>query len=357
MDDIAMRKYTIGVVAVCVAICCSLLYLPAFTVKANHYIAEYKKMKEEARKREEMSALDLLRLHEKEISEKKKNEIGNSIRMALPDNIEYSDVRVTNDYMNRRVEVFFPNTGEQILNKHPIVGSTNHIAEMYVKAAKEGLYVEYYTDQVIEPVMKQKGQFCYLTLANPRELYKNIVVVDAGHGGKMPGSVKGDVKEKNINLQIVKKLKKILDKEKEIKVYYTRLKDVNVELQDRVELANDLSADLFLSVHQNALGEGYNSVQGTQVLYQQTDKSTHNSKKFARILLENVTKTLGSANKGLIRGNDIYIIRTAKMPVALVEVGFVTNIQEQAKLIDDKYQQKVAEALHRSILEAYEKGF
>ncbi len=356
MNEGVMRKYTLGVIAACIVICCCLLYLPQFTVRANHWIMQYKQMREEARKREEMTALDLMKLHEKEISEQKKEEIGEAIRMAFPDNISYEDIKVKNDYRNRCVEVFFPDTNEDILNRYPIVGSTNHIKKMEVRPTKEGLYVEYVTDEVVEPVMKQKDNYCYLTLKDPHDVYDRIIVVDPGHGGGIPGTIKDGAKEKSINLQIVKKLKKLLDKEPKTKVYYTRESDIDVDLQDRVKLANEVSADLFLSVHQNALGDAYNQVKGTQVLYQQTDKRKHNSKKFAKILLKNVTKAVKSENKGLIKGNEIYIIRSAKMPVALVEVGFVTNREEQKKLLNDKYQKKVAKALYISIKEAYQKG-
>ena len=205
--------------------------------------------------------------------------------------------------------------------------------------------------------MSQKGQYCYLKFENPWDLYDHIVVVDAGHGGGKPGTVMGEVKEKSINLAIVKKLKKLLDEQSEIKVYYTRLSDADVELEDRVGLANEVHADIFLSVHQNALGNSYNSTNGTQVLYSQSDSSKPGSRELAKILLSHVTDKLQSKDMGLIKGDVIYIIREADMPVALVEVGFVTNLEENAKLTSEIYQQDVAQALYEGILEAFEKGF
>ena len=357
MEETIIKRFMLGIVALSIAICCGLVYLPRITQAVYAWAADYKAMQEEARKREEMTDLELLQYHEQKIEVETREEIGDAIRMILPKELALTDVRVTNAYGQRRIEVVFPGLDESILNRYPIVGSTSHINDMEVWSGKDGLHVEFVTDRIMEPVMSQKGQYCYLKFENPWDLYDHIVVVDAGHGGGKPGTVMGEVKEKSINLAIVKKLKKLLDEQSEIKVYYTRLSDADVELEDRVGLANEVHADIFLSVHQNALGNSYNSTNGTQVLYSQSDSSKPGSRELAKILLSHVTDKLQSKDMGLIKGDVIYIIREADMPVALVEVGFVTNLEENAKLTSEIYQQDVAQALYEGILEAFEKGF
>ena len=65
----------------------------------------------------------------------------------------------------------------------------------------------------------------------------------------------------------------------------------------------------------------------------------------------------GSKDKGLVKGNDIYIIRTSEVPVALIEVGFMTNGEELAKLNSPDYQKQVAEGIYQAILRAFDEGY
>lgn len=88
-------------------------------------------------------------------------------------------------------------------------------------------------------------------------MYDKVVVIDAGHGGRAPGANKQGVNEKEIDLDIVLQLKKILDEDDHnIGVYYTRTDDSNPTFDQRVQLANKSDADLFISVHNNSTNSG-----------------------------------------------------------------------------------------------------
>ena len=118
-----------------------------------------------------------------------------------------------------------------------------------------------------------------------------------------------------------------------------------------------LSPYLFISIHNNSSPSGaFSNLSGTQVLYRQSDKSGL-SRKFAQICLNNVVNKLESRKIGLLEGDDIYIIRSSDVPVALIEVGFMTNKAELEKLTSQEYQQKAAEGIYNAILEAFEKGY
>ena len=259
MEEKIIRRCTILIVGVSISICCLMYYLPAFTSFANNKILEYRKIRQEEIHRQEMSALELLRFHERKIAPKEQEEIGAAIRIYLGDEIDVENVSITNDYRQRQVELFFPGLSEDVLNRYPIVGSSKHIDDMNVWSDEQGLYIEIMTERIIEPVIEQKEEYCYLYLKNPWEVFDKILVVDAGHGGRKPGMVMDGAKEKDINLKIVKNLKKYLEENEEIKVYYTREKDIDISLEERAKLANEVHANLFLSIHQNALWENYNS--------------------------------------------------------------------------------------------------
>jgi N-acetylmuramoyl-L-alanine amidase len=122
-------------------------------------------------------------------------------------------------------------------------------------------------------------------------------------------------------------------------------------------MANKMEADLFISVHNNSSTDGkFRSLNGTMVLYSQK-QSADESKRFAQICLENVIESIGSENLGLVKGDDIYIIRSSQVPVALIEVGYMTNVEELEKLCDEEYQKKVAQGIYDAMMQAFEEGF
>ena len=142
-------------------------------------------------------------------------------------------------------------------------------------------------------------------------------------------------------------------------VYYTRTDDSNPSLEQRVDMANKDGADLFISVHNNSTKSGrMSSINGTAVMYDEEKASEENgSMQLAQICLEEMTAALGSTSKGIVKGHEIYIIRTAEMPVALIEVGFMTNQDELNRLNDEAYQKEAAQAIYNAIYRAFQEGY
>ena len=176
-------------------------------------------------------------------------------------------------------------------------------------------------DSVYAYSLYQDNQNYYINLQNPRDVYDKLIVIDAGHGGNDVGTFPKDMSyfEKDINLSVVLNLKELLDLE-DIKVYYTRLTDVKPYLKPRVNLANDLDADLFISIHCN--GSDLGQPHGTEVLYNEKWKGQgFGSKELADICIDELTKTIGLRNRGLVKGSEKYIVGHSKVPVALIEVA------------------------------------
>jgi N-acetylmuramoyl-L-alanine amidase len=180
-----------------------------------------------------------------------------------------------------------------------------------------------------------------------------IVVIDAGHGGRDNGTEHFNTVEKEVNLDIVLKLKEMLDKT-DIKAYYTRLDDTKPSNAARVNLANHVDADFFISVHNNG-DTKTSSSSGTEVLYHDKEETTSfGSKDLASICQEELVRQLGARDRGIVNGSTIKIIRLSEVPVALVEVGFVTNKTEAVNLRTDSYQEKAAQGIFNAIIRAYE---
>lgn len=172
------------------------------------------------------------------------------------------------------------------------------------------------------------------------------IVLDAGHGGNDPGAVGGNLFEKDVNIQVVKKLETKL-KAAGADVYLTRKGDEYVTLPERVRMAESVKADLFLSVHANSYSSS--SAHGAEVLYKQT-----NSKRLAEILAPLIAQAGGITNRGIKHRNDLYILNNQSRPAVLLELAFISNPQERELLFNPTYQNKVAEAIVKGIVRWWE---
>jgi len=168
-----------------------------------------------------------------------------------------------------------------------------------------------------------------------------LVVLDAGHGGSDPGATYGK-DEKWYNLDITLRLEKLL-KDRGVNVKLTRTTDVFVGLDERAEMANEWGADVFISIHHNALMK---AMHGTMTFFY---TGSYKGKEYATIIHNDMLKNLGSNDLG-VRSANFVVLKKTKMPAVLVEIGCLTNDDELAKLNTEEYRQKAAESLCESII-------
>lgn len=187
---------------------------------------------------------------------------------------------------------------------------------------------------------------------------KPVVVIDAGHGGNDPGKVGvNQALEKDINLSIAKKVKRLLE-ENGIVVLLTREEDKDLadegaknrkaqDMKARVAFLDKEKPLLGVSIHQNS----YPSVdcKGAQVFYYNSSKG---GEALAAILQRQLAEELKDGNKRKAKANgDYYLLKHSPCTFAIVECGFLSNPQEAALLITEEYQEKMAFAIHLGILE------
>lgn len=183
------------------------------------------------------------------------------------------------------------------------------------------------------------------------------VIIDAGHGGSDPGAIGKDengktiVYEKTINLAISKLVVKKL-REEGINAVFTRDSDVYWELAERTDFANELEADLFVSIHCNALTD--ETVSGTLVMHHTSNEYADTGKLLASNIMKYLPDAWGIANKGRVDGSKMYVIRKANMPSVIVENAFITNEGDREKLMDEELQEKAAEAICKGIIKTLE---
>jgi N-acetylmuramoyl-L-alanine amidase len=177
-----------------------------------------------------------------------------------------------------------------------------------------------------------------------RPRVRGLVVVDAGHGGRDPGttSARGTY-EKNINLRVAAKIARRLEA-KGIGVVMTRWQDKYLELEERAAVANDRNADLFVSIHADS--EPSKSIQGFTI-YVATGASW-SARQAAQAISETMSRT-GADTRG-IREADYRVLVQTRCPAVLIELGYLSNAWEAARLRDGNYQDRLADAIVEGIL-------
>lgn len=174
------------------------------------------------------------------------------------------------------------------------------------------------------------------------------VVLDAGHGGKDVGTNSGKIYEKDINLNVTRLIQEMLE-EQGVNVVMTRDKDTFLKLQERVDLANEEDADLFVSIHCNSY-EDDASIKGMDCYY---PEGSELGEEYAKYIMEVVETCKDIKSRGY-REETYYVTEHSEAPAVLIELGFMTNASECKKLNSESYQQLLAEELSAGILHGLE---
>jgi N-acetylmuramoyl-L-alanine amidase len=171
-----------------------------------------------------------------------------------------------------------------------------------------------------------------------------VVLIDPGHGGKDPGAIGlGSLREKDVILPISKRIAQVLQ-QNGVQVVMTRDSDYFVTLPGRVQLAERANADVFVSIHANAVGPGRSDVSGLETYYYESGLG------LARAVHNSILQNVNVRDRGVRRAR-FYVLRKSSMPSILVETGYLTGRDDNAKLRTSAYQNQMAEAIARGILQ------
>ncbi|CAM3796158.1 N-acetylmuramoyl-L-alanine amidase [Marinicrinis lubricantis] len=188
-----------------------------------------------------------------------------------------------------------------------------------------------------------EGMILELGDSQPTKNGKKLVVLDAGHGDDDPGaiSVTGQ-KEKDFNLKVALKVQQLLQQESNIEVVMTRHDDTFLPLAQRAGIANDLNADAFVSIHANSAPDAP-TASGTETYYY--DKS---SLSFAQLMHKHLLAATEFKDRKVKFGN-LSVLRNSKVSAVLLEIGFLSNKTEEAIMMTDEFQNRVAEGIANGI--------
>jgi N-acetylmuramoyl-L-alanine amidase len=171
-----------------------------------------------------------------------------------------------------------------------------------------------------------------------------VVVIDPGHGGRDPGAVGiAGLQEKQINTAISNRVRQRLQ-EAGLTVLMTRDSDVFVDLDARAQLANRAGADLFVSIHANAISMSRPDVNGLETYY------LGSGERLARAIHSRVLQSTDLGDRG-VRTARFYVLRYTTMPAVLVETGFVTGATDAARFRNPAAVNQIADGIARGILD------
>lgn len=306
-----------------------------------------------------LDTIQLSRYYGSESRVKKITSLKDSLQIPIPENGKASDIKIEKEDLARQVEISVSGIATDYFYDDPLTGNMEGMESMCLENMNGKAKITIVCSKVVEIKRREDDTYVYLDFLTPHEVYDKVVVIDAGHGDRATGAVSNGVAEKDVNLAVLKRLKKKFADQKKIGVYCTRTKDVNPTSKARLGLAEATDADLIVSIHCNSMdNEKFSYIHGTEVLYQQSEKEEGmTSKAFAQICQEEVTAGLGSVNRGIVpASDDVEIVKQANATVALIELGFLTNEQERIALTQKDYQDRAAEAIYKAILRGLEEA-
>ncbi len=189
-------------------------------------------------------------------------------------------------------------------------------------------------------VLKKKADYTYkldnnsITINFISHVYK--VVIDPGHGGKDPGAIGITGKrEKDLNLAVGLKVASLLNNVPGVEVILTRDTDEFISLDQRVNIANNANADIFISIHTNALPY-HPSIYGSETYFDRSESAS-----LAQVMHKYLVQSTGFTDRG-IRTAGYRVIKYTNMPAVLLEMGYLTNSYEEKTMFTSSFQDRVS---------------
>ena len=255
-------------------------------------------------------------------------------------------------YHNQQFILALPVNASNHLGFGDIVIADPLVNSLNISHAMTGTQLVFNGNQIFTLDIQQHEEYYSIRIIHPRERYQRIVVIDPGHGGRDPGAVRYGIRESDVALQISQKLLQLIEADDTIRAYTTRNSDVFVTLEDRARMANNVG-DMFVSIHINAARN--TSAHGIETYYRANSHDNFRaltSRNLADLMQRHLLANLGSNDRG-VRTANFAVLRYSTVPAVLLELGFLTNPQERARINTPEFQWQAARAIYAAMLEGF----
>ncbi len=278
--------------------------------------------------------------------------------IRLPENIKQHMIKDNDLYGDKKFTISIPGNHIGFLSEQDAynpIKTLNNVTFSY-KASDNTTVITFKTSKIQGYAITVSGEYLGVQIADPPEIYDKIIVLDAGHGGIDPGTLRGSVYEKNINFNVINVYAPEYFQDSDIKVYHTRTTDTKIALQTRAAFAASVGADLFISFHVNANSSA--SANGTSVYYSSSNNRTTasglKSSVLAKTIVDRLSAEWNTRNRGILTEKFV-VVHNNTVPAVLVECGYITNNNDFEKIKSTTYQKKAAKALYEAVTEIFDR--
>ncbi len=309
-------------------------------------------------------------------------------------NTRLSNKKIAKNMKNVKIAQYKPNIMRVVISSHKFYSCTPYKPILSLRTyhiplpkIRDGLPATRYKKTVVKPKRKVK-KVKKISTSSSRVYKKELIVIDAGHGGHDSGAVGGGKREKDLVLQISKRLEKQL-KKRGYSVYMTRKRDRFLKLPQRTRIADKKNAKVFISIHANAVVKRYrNRVHGIETFFLQNTRDAKSQRIAARenravlkgtsrlsksVIIDSVLNgpkivqsnklaidvqrriitNLHSRYKGVkdggVRHAPFWVLVGASRPSILVEVGYISHPRERKRLFLPRYQELIAKGIAEGV--------
>lgn len=278
--------------------------------------------------------------------------------IPLPRSVEIEDIVLEDHYMDHELLIYVDSREEgfyldnEVVTDIDIIDSAVCITEndsgaVCLDFKLDGLYAN-------ESSLTENNTI-EVRFFKPYDEYDKIVVVDPSAGGSDNGAASADLLEKEVTLDVALSLKQAAEKDEnsEVKLYFTRLSDMDVSNDERLRLVEETQADLLVSLGTSTKNGSFSD--GIFTLYSDLYYSRAlNNAEFADIIEKNCASKAGCEAIGVFCANDDVILSEVEIPATKVMLGAIDGEKDSARLKDGAYKKKIAEGIYQGIISAFE---
>ncbi len=279
-----------------------------------------------------------------------------AIKLSKLDLFAVDNVKHIDDYLNKKYQIILPGDYSGLYGSGTMMLNTTELVSVTVSQEGGKTAITFEENNIYAFTVTEDANSYYINIKNPKEVYDKVLVLDAGHGGRDPGTNGNNIKEKDMTLAVLQKTYSKLQNTTKVKTYVTRIGDTYPENGARASMANDIG-DVFISIHMNSANPNP-TPNGTEVLFitHETDKEGKlTSKAVATVLLKNVVNALGTNDRGLkydtAEQKNLIVLNRTTVPAVIVETLFLSNPGDALKISNEMYQEQAAQAIYDSIIE------
>ncbi len=275
-----------------------------------------------------------------------------SFCIPLEKELKAENVVIDNRYSEKELWIYIEDTEDAFYEENAVYGDLSRILSGSCEQQKDGVILKMKMDSILEYHTTMEGSTMIFTFSKPTEIYDQIVVIDPMGGGTETGTLMRGYAEKTLALQIARLLPDQME-DTNVKLYFTRLDDVNVTKEERIRLAEEVDADLYIRIGAGTSED--DTLYGIMGLYNQE----YFIPEFGNIeLADAVTRsvTIASSNRalGLEPVGEDSILKELTIPAMQINVGYLTNPEEGELLGQEEYRKKLAAGIADAVMEITE---